>query len=474
MLFNSLTFVVFFLVVLGLYRVTPGWGARKNILLVASYLFYAAWNPPFALLLLLSTVMDWWIAGRMDAEQRLGRRRVLLAVSLMINLGMLGFFKYSNFLLENFRWLCACCHIAYQPPHLDIILPLGISFYTFETLSYTIDVYRRELKSGCSLRDFAVFVSFFPHLVAGPIVRARDFLHQLREPPPPDRQRFAWGLFMMTLGLFQKVVLADTLLAPTADAVFAHPFPLHALDAWTGVVAFAFQILFDFGGYSLCAIGISLCLGFHIYNNFRFPYAAHGFSDFWRRWHISLSTWLRDYLYIPLGGNRIGPWRTRINILVVMLLGGLWHGAAWTFVAWGFLHGLLLLIERGIKRVVGEAAWVATLPAKLLAQAATFVGVLITWVFFRSGDFLTALKNLASMAGVFGAQGDRILATRELMLVGGTASAVLVAHHALADTSLEQALARWPAWLLGATWIVMGAAILLTQGTGNAFIYFQF
>ncbi len=474
MLFNSLTFVVFFLAVFAAYRLLPGWGTKKTLLLAAGFLFYGAWHPPFALLLALSIVVDWWVAGRMSAEERPGARRAWLAVSLTVNLGMLSLFKYGDFLLDNTRVLFAACGIAYQPPHLGLLLPIGISFYTFEALSYTIDVYRREIKPTRSLRDFAMFVSFFPHLVAGPIVRARDFLHQLEAPAAPSAQRTAWGLFLMTLGLFQKVVLADTLLAPAADAVFGHAFPLHAVDAWAGALAFAFQILFDFGGYSLCAIGCSLCFGFHINDNFRFPYAARGFSDFWRRWHISLSTWLRDYLYIPLGGNRGPAWRTSINLMVVMLLGGLWHGAAWTFVVWGGLHGLLLLAERGVKRLVGEAAWAATAPAAFVGWLVTFVGVLITWVFFRATDFGGAMKNLASMAGVFGAQGDQVLATRDLVQVGGVALAVLLIHRLLRDTSLEAAVARWPAWLLGLVWVVMGALILLTQGAGSSFIYFQF
>jgi D-alanyl-lipoteichoic acid acyltransferase DltB (MBOAT superfamily) len=473
-LFNSLTFAVFFLVVWSIYRLLPGWGAKKNLLLVASYLFYGAWHPPFALLLLTSTVVDWYVAGRMDREERPGPRKAWLALSLCVNLGMLGFFKYGDFLLDNVRALFAAAGVSYVPPHLGLLLPIGISFYTFETLSYTIDVYRREIKAEKSLRDFVMFVSFFPHLVAGPIVRARDFLCQLTAPPLPELGRLGWGLFLITLGLFQKVVLADTLLAPAAQTVFGHPFPLHAVDAWFGVIAFAFQILFDFGGYSLCAIGTSLCFGFHIMDNFKFPYASVGFSDFWRRWHISLSSWLRDYFYIPLGGNRGGALRTGANLMVVMMVGGLWHGAAWTFVVWGALHGLLLLAERGVKKVVGTAAWAATAPARFVGWALTFVGVLITWVFFRAADFPTAMKTLVSMAGVFGAEGDQVLSTRDLLQVGCVAVTVLVIHRLLRDTTLESAVARWPAWLLTAAWAVMAACVLLAQGNGSAFIYFQF
>ena len=458
----------------GGYRLLPGWGMRKNWLLLGSYVFYGAWNPPFALLLLASSAVDWWLAGRMGQEADPGRRRAWLVVSLVMNFGLLGFFKYGNFLLDNTIALCAAVGLTYHPPHLDILLPVGISFYTFQTLSYTIDVYRGQLKPERSFRDFALFVSFFPQLVAGPIVRASDFLHQLIAPPKPVPGRFAWGLFLMTLGLFQKVVIADTLLAPSADAVFGHPFPLSALDAWTGAFAFGLQILFDFGGYSLCAIGAALCFGFHLIDNFRAPYTAVGFSDFWRRWHISLSTWLRDYLYIPLGGNRKGGRRTIINLVLVMLLGGLWHGAAWTFVIWGGLHGLFLLMERGVRALVGKAAWAASTPAQFIARMVTFIGVTIAWVFFRAQDFGTAMKNLASMAGVFGEKGDQLLATRDIVGVMGILMIVLLIHRLMRHRSLEAIVQRTPAWLVATTWTLMTLAILVTPGNGNAFIYFQF
>jgi D-alanyl-lipoteichoic acid acyltransferase DltB (MBOAT superfamily) len=390
-----------------------------------------------------------------------------------MNLSMLGFFKYGNFLLENFQWLMARIGVIYHPPHLDILLPVGISFYTFHSLSYTLDVYRGVMQPTKSLRDFVLAVSFFPQLVAGPIVRAGDFLPQLVAPPKPQTGRFLWGLALMTLGLFEKVVLADTMLAGSADRVFSYGGPLIALDSWMGVIAFAGQIFFDFAGYSTCAIGAALCLGFHLKDNFRFPYAAIGFSDFWRRWHISLSTFLRDYLYFPLGGNRVGWARAAINLVIVMFLGGLWHGAAWTFVVWGLLHGFYLVIEHVLRAFLGNKTWTDSLAMKILLGLITYAAVCLAWVFFRANDFATATRMLRGMFGGH-AHGDAILATREMLQIGIVTFFMILSHWSLREISLEQAVERLPRWLVTAVWAVMVCAIILTQGSSNAFIYFQF
>ena len=473
MLFNSLTFVVFFVLVLSAYWTLKSWNTRKNLLLVASYIFYGAWNPPFALLLFATTALDFLLGGQIAKAQQPGPRKAWMVASVISNLSMLGFFKYGNFLLENFQWLLAQMGVTYQPPHLDIFLPIGISFYTFHSLSYTLDVYRRVCEPTKSLRDFTLAVSFFPQLVAGPIVRAADFLPQLVTAPSLRVGQFGWGLMLMTLGMFEKIVLADTLIASSAEAVFGAAGPIKTLDAWTGVLAFSGQIFFDFAGYSTCAIGAALCLGFHLKDNFRFPYAAAGFSDFWRRWHISLSTFLRDFLYIPLGGNRSGPIRAAINLMIVMFIGGLWHGAAWTFVVWGLIHGVFLVIERVTKSLCGDAAWTKSFLVKLLLVTVTYTVVCIAWVFFRAADFPSAARLLAAMAGVIPV-GDPILSNRQILQVALVTAGLLFAHWNLRDTSVEAVVARMPRWLVTAIWTLMLCAIILTQGNGNAFIYFQF
>jgi alginate O-acetyltransferase complex protein AlgI len=473
MLFNSLTFVVFFTVVVTLYWNIRSWKARKNLLVVASYIFYGAWNPPFAALLFSTTAMDFWLGSRIARAKPGHSRRVWLVASVAMNLSMLGFFKYGNFLLENFQWLIARIGIIYHPPHLDILLPVGISFYTFHSLSYTLDIYRGVLQPTKSLRDFVLAVSFFPQLVAGPIVRAGDFLPQLATAPGLRIGQFMWGLLLMTLGLFEKIVLADTMLAGSADRIFGYAGPLVALDSWMGVIAFAGQIFFDFAGYSTCAIGAALCLGFHLKDNFRFPYAAIGFSDFWRRWHISLSTFLRDYLYIPLGGNRVGWTRAAINLVIVMFLGGLWHGAAWTFVVWGLLHGFYLVIEHASRALIGERAWTGNFAVKLLLGLITYGAVCLAWVFFRASDFTVATRMLRGMFGGH-PHGDAILATREMLQIGIVTFFMILAHWSLRETNVETAVTRLPRWVVTAAWALMACAIILTQGSSNAFIYFQF
>ena len=473
MLFNSLTFLAFFAVVLALHNAPLPWRVKKANLLAASYLFYAAWNPPFVALLWLSTVIDWWAARRIDATEAPRRRRLYLMVSVVANLGLLGYFKYGGFVLENFRQALAAAGVQYAPPALDIVLPVGISFYTFQTMSYTLDVYLGRARPASSFLDFALFVTFFPQLVAGPIVRPTDLVPQFAAPRTATPRQLGWGLLLMTIGLFEKVVVADGLLAPAADDVYGAAAAVPTLDAWLGTLAFSGQIFSDFAGYTTTAIGASLALGFSLTDNFRYPYAAIGFSDFWRRWHISLSTWLRDYLYIPLGGNRGTAARTYVNLMLTMLLGGLWHGAAWTFVVWGGLHGLYLAAERYLRPRLGQLAVWRTAAGRLGLALLTYVLVNVTWVFFRARDFGTATRVLASMFGL-GPGGAPVLTWWLVASVSATVGAMLAAHWYMRHRELHVEVARWPAAAVGAAWGAMLFVLAITQGGSDAFIYFQF
>jgi alginate O-acetyltransferase complex protein AlgI len=473
MLFNSLTFVVFFAIVLALHY-TPllSWRTKKILLLIESFIFYAAWNPPFVVLLWISTALDWVVARRIAASDRVGTRRGWLALSLLGNLGILGYFKYGSFLLENWIAAMQTIGIEWQAPAWDIILPVGISFYTFQTMAYSLDVYLRRSKPADSLLDFSLFVTFFPQLVAGPIVRPADLIPQFAAPPPRLPGQLSWGLALMVLGLFEKVVIADGALSPAADAVFAHPAPLHWTDAWLGTLAFSGQIFCDFAGYSTTAIGAALALGFGLPANFRYPYAAIGFSDFWRRWHISLSTWLRDYLYVPLGGNRKGAPRTYVNLMVTMLLGGLWHGASWTFVVWGGRHGAYLAVERFLQRRLPSHAVSRSLLFQAGLALLTFFLVNLTWVFFRAREFATAQRMIESMLTF--ADGPKVLTAAQATIALVPVIGILVVHWVMRNRSLEDVAGQTPSWLSATMIAAMLFAIVISQGSSNAFIYFQF
>ena len=473
MIFNSLTFVVFFALVLALhYSPFFSWHQKKINLLLASYLFYAAWNPPFVVLLWVSTVVDWWAAQWMVRSQKQSTRRAWMIISVVVNLGMLGYFKYGEFLLNNFIAFAGSLGVEYRPPEWNIVLPVGISFYTFATLSYTLDVYLKRSKPAKHFLDYALFVTFFPHLVAGPIMRPTELVPQFAEARRATAHQLYFGFALIILGLFQKVVLADGFLAPVVEKVYdAREGTPMMIDAWVATLAFSGQIFCDFAGYSTTAIGVAMCLGFAMPDNFRFPYAAVGFSDFWRRWHITLSSWLRDYLYIPLGGNKHGPARTYTALMGTMLLGGLWHGAAWTFVVWGGLHGLYLAVERWLRGKF--SAWKPG-PASIFAMGIlTYVLVNITWVFFRAKDFTVASTMLQSMAGATANPIPMIALlpmVYAMMIVGG----IVTTHWAMRDKTLEIAVERTPAWLVGGLLAIMAVAVVAEQGKGSAFIYFQF
>lgn len=471
MLFNSLSFVVFLVIVLALYySKILKWTGKKRMLLLASYIFYGLWNPPLVILLWISTLVDWTAGNKLAIEENQKKRKMWLLLSMFVNLGFLAFFKYGNFLLENFTVGMNALGLAYEPKPMDIILPMGISFYTFQTMSYTIDMYNKKIKPARTFLDFALYVTFFPQLVAGPIVRAKDLITQFYEEKKATSQQFIWGTFLLTIGLFQKVVLADTMLADVSDQVFGSAELLHSLDAWTGTLAFSGQIFFDFAGYSTCAIGIALMLGIILPDNFRYPYAAIGFSDLWKRWHISLSTWLRDYLYIPLGGNRNGLTRMYVALMLTMLLGGLWHGAAWTFVIWGALHGIYLIVERLLKTKISIK--INAFNGVLLALL-TYTLVNFTWVFFRAREFSTA-KNMISSMLFMNPEGSKILHGFDIIRVLTLIGLLFICHWCMRNTSMKEVSKKTHPLILGVVWGILLFLISIAQGSGEQFIYFQF
>lgn len=461
MVFTELRFLIFFVAVFVAYWGTREDGGRKWLLLMASYWFYAAWDWRYLGLLWLSTAIDYTAARRLDAlsdgPHDGARRRAWLWLSLGANLGILAAFKYYDFFVDS-----AAALLGVEAARLGLVLPLGISFFTFQTMSYTIDVYHRRLRAG-GAPDVALFVAFFPQLVAGPIVRAQAFLPQLAVARTFAQVpvRAALGLFLV--GYFKKACVADNL-APIVEAYFADPTAYDANAAWIAVTGYAAQIYCDFSGYSDMAIATAWLLGYELGRNFDAPYAAASVTEFWRRWHISLSSWLRDYLYIPLGGSRGGAARTYRNLFVTMLLGGLWHGAAWTFVAWGGLHGAALVLERalGVGERRGAARWVG--------MAVTFVFVCAAWVCFRSPDFATAATVLRAFLLLDAAGTGSFPGWLWQALVG------LALVHAVAQGGSERGVwRRAPDWLFAIAWGSLAAVAVAASPVGyRPFIYFQF
>ncbi len=392
MLFNSVPYLVFFLVVFwAFWALLRHPGAQRWWLLAASLFFYGFWNLVYLSLILGVTAVTWVCASRTRTDP--GRRRRWLWLGVGSSLAVLAVFKYTWFSLSSIE-LALGLFDAGLPFSIafakKIVLPVGISFYTFQSLSYLVDVYRGHLDPEPSPVRYALYVSFFPQLVAGPIVRAVDFLPQLAVPRRLDDATAARAVSLIAIGLFKKIVIADFLAINLVDRVFDTPEMMSAPETWAGIYGYTLQIFCDFSAYSDIAIGSALLLGFTLPENFRAPFLAQNLSDFWRRWHISLSTWLRDYLYIPLGGSRGPAWRTQVNLGITMLLGGLWHGPAWTFVFWGFLHGAGLIVMR----VAGWHRPAASWPARILRTAITFHFVVFAFVFFRAGTFGGAWKVL--------------------------------------------------------------------------------
>lgn len=487
MLFNSLHFLVFFPVVLGLYFGLPArW--RAPLLLASSYYFYLSWQPVYGLLLAGTTLLDYVSGVRMSRMTTRAQRRPWLALSLTSNLGTLFIFKYFNFFVDAASQLAGVLHLPLAAPTLALALPVGVSFYTFQSVAYIVDVYQGKLEAEQNLGRFALFVAFWPQLVAGPIERGGQMLPQLRQPHGFDYGRVASGLRLMAWGMFKKVVLADRL-AQFVNPIFNHPQQYQGLALWLAVGGFTLQIYTDFSGYTDLARGAARVLGYHLILNFRQPYFAASVGDFWRRWHISLSNWFRDYVYIPLGGNRRGPARRYANLFIVFLLSGLWHGASWTFVAWGALHGLYLVAEaysQPARAALARGLGLATRPRLLhaLGVASTLLLVSYAWIFFRANSLADAVyistqlfrgwDSLTSHTALL-TVGHFFLAYPPEAVVTVLATALLFAvdlhheHPTLASQWRPAAPLRWASYFL-----LLLATLFWGNFTSTEFIYFQF
>jgi alginate O-acetyltransferase complex protein AlgI len=474
MLFCSQQFLLFFAVVFVTYWALPWPRARVGLLLVASFYFYASWNHWLAIIIAVSTTFDYFIARGLEVSKSPGWRKLMLSASLVGNLSLLVYFKYANFFLRSLEEGLRAAGGSASLPVLQVILPIGISFYTFEAINYTVDVYRGRVPAERNLLHFMLFITFFPHLVAGPIVRARDFLPQIRRPKRWSWARMELGARFVMLGLFKKLAIADHM-ALFSDPVFANPAKYGSGAVWLATLAYALQIYCDFSGYSDMALGTAHMLGYKLAQNFNLPYLATNVAEFWHRWHMSLSTWLRDYLFIPLGGSRGGKARTARNLMVTMVLGGLWHGASWTFVFWGFLHGLLLVTHRAFAdfckprpRLDGALQGVA---GTMLRRVATFLAVCLCWVFFRATTFGTAWEMIRRLVVPHAGDGPPLPAL-SLWYTG----ALFIVCYVIAYNGLwKRVVTRLPAPVLGVGYAAAVAlALLLAPGTTKTFIYFQF
>ncbi len=473
MLFNSLVFLFFFAVVLLVY---PRLRHRRQnyFLLVASYVFYGYWDWRFLSLLAISTLTDFYVGRRLHVAEDTSVRKRLLAVSICVNLGLLGFFKYFNFFVDSMGAIIEGFGMEPHMPLLRVLLPVGISFYTFQTLSYTMDIYRRRLEPTDNLLDFAVFVSFFPQLVAGPIERARNLLPQVAAPRVVTRRHVETGLNLILLGFFKKIFVADTL-APYVNQVFDDPGVWTSGQLLTGAYAFCFQIYGDFSGYSDIARGVARLLGFELMENFHAPYLSRSPAEYWKRWHVSLSTWLGDYLYVPLGGNRKGTVRTYVNLMVTMLLGGLWHGASWTFVAWGLWNGLYLAAYRLSGGGKVDLRW----PRRTKAVIWNVVKVLVTFhliavakILFRAGDFGTAWQIIT---GILAGDGLFVLgATHVFLVIAVTVGLDIVQTRTGNHTWVADARPALRFVVGNAMLALVLAAAIYRVYSNPPFIYFQF
>ena len=474
MLFNSYEYLFFLPIVAIIYFILSTVKARIIWLLLASYFFYMCWNPVFIMLILITTLVDYWVGRRLDTTSINKKRKTLLWLSLAVNIGILFYFKYYNFLRENLQDLID--HVGFNlfiPEH-HWLLPVGISFYTFQTLSYTIDVYYKKQKAEHNFFVFALYVSFFPQLVAGPIERSTNLLPQFKELHSFDYERVRSGLFLILFGLFKKIVIADRF-ALYADEIFDNPEGYTGMAAIMGMVFFTFQIYCDFSGYTDVAIGSARVLGYNLMENFKGPYFSKSIKEFWRRWHISLSTWFRDYLYIPLGGNRGGKYKLYRNLIIVFLVTGIWHGANWTFVLWGAFHGVFLILER-----LGWGRLLDKLPS-FFRVAYVFIVVSVGWVFFRADSIATAFSLLNSFItidndfwniNIYQSPVDIIELQISLFLMG----VIILVHFFEYQKNIIESvlnapvLIRWPIYIV----MIYSIPLLGQYGVYKPFIYFQF
>jgi alginate O-acetyltransferase complex protein AlgI len=473
-IFCSQEFLFFFILVFGLYWAIPQARVRIYILLAASIYFYASWNKWLALLIVGSTIADYLIARAIEYSQRARIRKSLLFLSVGFNIGILFYFKYVNFFLDSLFNSLRLAGWETSIPSLQIILPIGISFYTFEAISYTTDVYLRRIKSERNLANFMLFILFFPHLIAGPIVRARDFLPQVVRPKRWSWLRMQFGVELFLLGLFKKLAIADRM-AVLADPVFADVNSFSTAAVWMAVLAYSVQIYCDFSGYSDMAIGIAHMFGYKLGINFRMPYLAKNVSEFWHRWHISLSTWLRDYVFITLGGSRGSKWMTNRNLMITMILGGLWHGASWPFVIWGFLHGGLLVGHRMLREFCVQHATINRFLNSFIGSGlritATFSLISLAWVLFRSPNLATAFQVYRRLfAPMEGAAVTVPLASFIAIFV------CMGVAHLLGESGMWKRFShRLAGEALAVGYVIIAlSAALLAPASGQAFIYFQF
>lgn len=465
MLFVEPRFLPFFLAAFGIYWLARGQDSRKAWLLLCSYAFYAAWDYRFLSLIFVSTAVDFSVGLGLARTSNPVRRKRLVMTSLAVNLGILGVFKYFDFFAGSLADLLGLLGVPVNRTTLEIVLPLGISFYTFQTLSYSLDLYRRRIEVCRRPLDFALFVAFFPQLVAGPIVRAGDFLPQLQRRARLHDVQIRSCLTLFLVGFFKKACVSDNL-APYVDAYFVDPGTFDAASGALAVVLYSIQIYCDFSGYSDMAIACAGLLGFRIPKNFDFPYFATDIAHFWRRWHISLSSWMRDYVYIPLGGNRRGALLTSRNLFITMVVSGLWHGAAWNFVVWGCLHGAGIILHRALPVRAPNPGYAL----RSLKWLATYAFVLVGWVLFRSPDLSTSGQVLADV--LFLSSGGSAHLHLGLWFV----AAGLAALHGLARRGVgRNALVTLPPVVFAVAYgIGFGIAITLANASYQPFIYFQF